>query len=425
MSRRFEWIVPVALLMLTACPGKVIDLGNDAGPDVIGPQICSSDNECPGYNPDLAVQTVRCEGVCTYLCNGIQDECNTAPNGTARFCDAQGVCSVGCRPGSVCPNAGELCVAGVCQTGASQCATRCDCDPGEVCNGGVCQQPSGGPCATGDDCPRGPKSPVDNCNAVACNGVSDTCFELSPQPCAATADCVGRFGCTGSVSCSCNNTACVPSTSCTAQNEATTCGTGNFCDATNLCQALPACTQPGDCSGLGLTCNAKTASCERAQACTTSADCPVAPNTHCPTGGGFCTIPTCANGGPGCGAGLECNAAQGRCVTPGTGVVCQGDSQCPTSAFCDLNASECRTGCRNNASCPSGQDCDGNRQCVTTGAGGGFGAACSTPGECRSPLTCGLLSGTCAENCADASQCVSCNAANGNCRCNGFGFCTP
>jgi hypothetical protein len=421
---RLAWVVSLAVCVLSACPRTLES--KDAGPDPLTPQVCTADSECEGYEPTATVQRVRCEGTCVYLCSGVQDECNSFPNGAARYCDANNECSFGCRPGSVCPTAGDLCVAGTCQAGASQCATKCDCDPGEVCLAGACQQPASTTCSSGDQCPRGPTSPVDSCNSIQCNGITDSCFDANPQACTASADCVGRFGCTGNVTCSCNNSACVPSTACTAQNESTTCGSGNYCDSVNVCQALPSCTTASDCTSLGLTCNVGTGRCERANPCTSSADCTIAPNTHCPTGGGFCTIPTCLNGGPTCAAGLECNA-QGRCVTPGLGA-CVGDGQCASTAYCDLAASECRTGCRNNASCPSGQECDGNRNCVTPGGGGGggnFGEPCVDGSECNAPMICGIFTSTCAEQCAAATDCVACNASFGACTCNAVGFCAP
>lgn len=422
MSRRLEWIVPFALLVLAACPRNIPQDNPDAGPT--GPQVCVADNECEGYNPTAAVQNVRCDGVCIYLCSGVDAECDSAPDGANRYCNGSGECAIGCRLSSQCAGAGELCVDGVCTTGGSQCASRCDCAAGEVCSEGVCQTWGGGTCTASDQCPRGPTSPVDDCDAVSCNGFGQVCYEESPQACTASADCVGRFGCTGGTTCSCNNNACVPSTSCTVANESTVCGSGNYCDSAGTCQALTTCTQPTDCAS-GLVCNAGTGRCERSQACTSSADCPIAPNNHCPTGGGFCTVPLCNNGGPACAGGLQCSS-QGRCVSPGTGDSCQGDGQCPATAYCDLTESVCRAGCRNNASCPTGQECNGNRQCVSTGGGGQFGDACTDPSECQSPLSCGIFSGTCAESCSDASQCVACNAANGGtCRCNGFGFCTP
>jgi len=420
MSRRLVWIVPFAIFVLTACQGKPVNLDTDAGTTIPPPQVCAADNECAGYDP--ANPRVRCNGICIYLCNGINDECNGAPNGDLRYCDSDGVCSFGCRAGTACANAGELCLDGVCRAGSSQCATRCDCEAGEVCSGGQCQQPSSTTCASGEDCPRGPRSPTDNCNAVACNGVSDTCFEPAPEPCAVAGDCVGRFGCTGGATCACNNQRCVPSAACTPQNEATTCGAGNYCDANNLCQALPSCTQPSDCTSAGLACNAGTSKCERSKACTVSADCTIAPNSFCPVGGGFCGIASCLNGGVTCTGGQECSS-QGRCVSPGLGA-CVGDGDCATNAYCDVTAGECRLGCRNNASCPSGQECGGDRQCTVSGGGLGYGQTCGADSDCRSPMLCGTSTSTCAETCATEADCSACNAASpAGCRCNFIGFC--
>jgi Cys-rich repeat protein len=114
-------------------------------------------------------------------------------------------------------------------------------------------------------------------------------------------------------------------------------------------------------------------------------------------------------------------------VQPGTGTTCTSNTQCGSGEYCDFPDQLCRVGCRDNLDCPSGQNCDGTHTCTGGGGGGSgqFGATCGTDGDCSSPMICGVLTFTCAEQCTSAADCVACNATNGSCRCNGFGFCTP
>ncbi len=421
MFSRLSWVsLVVVAAAFVGCP-KPIVAEADAGP---GPgeqfQICSDVSECPGFDPAATTQTVRCEGVCLFVCNGVDEACPS----DNMFCDFNGTCAFGCRDSSRCA-AGEICVAGLCSVSAAECSSKCDCDPGEKCVDTQCV-PASDSCSSGAECPRGPLTPTDQCEAFQCNGFSNTCFDPAPQDrlCTAPADCVGRPGCLGGTTCTCTaQGACVTSASCTVQNEQQVCGFGNFCDSNNTCAPLPLCPNGNtDCSGFDLVCNQGTGSCERSQPCTTNGDCTIAPATHCANN--FCTIPNCTNGGVTCTAPQTCNA-QGRCTQPG-GTACTSDNVCPANQYCDLGVQECAFGCRTNADCP-GQVCNGDRQCVNAGGGSGgqFGASCTTSTDCQSPLICGFLTGTCAEPCASPADCIACNAQSGNCQCNGFGFCQP
>ncbi len=422
MSCRALWISVLSVVALAGCPRPVIEAGPDAGPDP-GPQltVCSDISECLAADANATPQTVRCDGVCVYVCNGVDEACPDVRT----FCDANGTCAVGCRDSSACAT-GEVCRVGVCQVSAAECASKCDCDPGEVCTDGQCV-PAGTTCSAGTDCPRGPLTPTDQCEAFQCNAFTDQCFDPNPESrlCTQPSDCVGRPGCVGGVTCTCTDSgACVPDVACTIQNEATTCGFGNFCDGNGRCQPLSACTSAADCTG-GLVCNGGTGFCERSQPCTLSSECGIAPNTFCANN--FCSVPTCTNNGVTCVDPQVCNP-QGRCAAPGTGVTCVNDTTCQADQYCDPQNRECAVGCRNNSSCTGGQVCDGNRQCVTDSGGGGggqFGDPCIDPTECQAPMLCGLFSGSCAEPCATPADCVACNAVNGACTCNGLGFCTP
>lgn len=421
-------LVVLGLVAVAAvgCPRTVVP--QDAGPDP-GPQLqsCSDVSECPGFVDGAATQTVRCDGVCLIICNGVDEVC---PAGF--FCDRNGTCDIGCRPGpGQCPD-GQLCQNGTCSAGGGEdCATKCDCQPGEICSAGQCV-PAGATCVDGADCPRGPLLPTDDCEAFSCNAFTDQCFDPTPTPCTASTECVGRPGCTGGAVCTCTTAgACVPDVDCTPQTENAACGADNYCDGNGDCQALPSCTNDTECSGFGLTCNEGRGKCERPQSCTISADCTTPPNTFCATG--FCAIGTCNNGAITCQANQDCSA-DGRCVAAGTGTACTGDVTCPADQFCNftLATPQCAIGCRDNSSCPSGNSCNGQHQCAPDGAGGngGFGDTCPNgDADCQSPLICGTFTGTCAEVCATDTDCIACSASNGaaGCSCSGLfaAFCVP
>lgn len=428
MISRALWVSLVVVAALTGCPREIDEDAPDAGNTGQQFLVCSDVADCLAADPQATEQTVRCDGVCLYICNGVDEACPSQ----AMFCDVNGTCAFGCRDSSRCnQTAGEVCRAGICTVSAAECTSKCDCAAGQLCKDELCVPATSDACAGSDDCPRGPKTPTDKCEAYACNGFTDTCFDPNPSSnlCTQPGDCAGRPGCVGGTVCTCTAAgACVPDAACTAQNEVQTCGFGNFCDSNLRCQPLPACTQPSDCTGQGLVCNSGTGFCERSQPCASNTDCTIAPNTQCANS--FCTIPTCLNGGPICTAPLTCNA-QGRCAQPGTGVACTADSACQSNQFCDLQGQECRVGCRTNASCPSGQTCDGNRQCVAPGGGGGgqYADPCTAATDCQAPMTCGGITGTCAEPCATPDDCVACSARNGSCVCEPvlfFGnFCQP
>ena len=412
------------------------------------PEECFFDDDCSG--DDVCIDFVCRERVTVSPCGvdvvpaGWRCEngnllCN-APLADRR-CDVSGVladdevcdddpvvCRTNCGGDDVSPHCVEDepgvgrrfgCPDGTVDASTCGCTSKCDCAPGEVCGPGGCA-PAPAFCLGADDCPRGPVTPTDQCEAFQCNGFNDQCFDPDPASrlCTDDSQCVGRPGCIAGVTCTCTvSGACVPSLACTIQNDSTTCGFGNFCDGDGRCQPLPACTGPDDCTG-GLVCNAGNGLCERSQPCTISTDCGVAPNTFCANN--FCTVPTCTNNAFTCTAPQVCNA-NGRCAD----VACANDGVCELSQFCDLAAGQCRDGCRNNGSCANGLVCSGNRTCVTPSATGSFGDACTVAEDCAAPLLCAVISGTCAEACAVAEDCVACSGINGSCTCSVLGFCAP
>ena len=426
LRRLLRLLCHVSFVSLAAACPRPLDPGPDAGPSVSPFITCSDVSECPGFVADAATQIVRCDGVCLIICNGVDEAC---PN-PAQFCDANGTCAVGCRDSSSCP--GQLCVAGTCQDGSSECATKCDCGVGEVCSAdGQCVA-AGTTCTGSADCPRGPLTPTDDCEAFSCNGFSHACVDLSPTPCTQSAECIGRPGCTAGAICTCTTLgACVPDVDCTVATEGAACGADNYCDGNGDCQALPACIADAECAAAGLTCNQGRAKCERAQACTSNAQCTAGANNFCVVAAGFCAQPNCNNGGTTCTAVTQSCSADGRCVTAGTGTACAGDGGCPTTQFCNftLSPAQCAVGCRDNSSCPATQNCNGAHACVGSGSGGGgqFAESCANgDADCQAPLVCGGFTGTCAETCATSADCIACRATNpGGCTCGGFfpGFC--
>ncbi len=374
------------------------------------PVACTTTDDCP--DPDPA--RTRCDGFCRTICDGNDDLCPLDS-----FCNDDGVCAPGCRDSSTCAE-GLVCNAGACVASTNECTSKCDCSAGEVCSLGACV-PAAARCDSAADCPRGPG---DRCEAFQCNGFTNQCFDPDPQPCTAATDCIGRPGCTGGAICTCTTAGtCVPDAACTPQDESTTCGSGNYCDDDARCQALPACATADDCGGAGLLCNPGSGFCERARACVDAADCTVAPLTFCDAGAGFCTIPSCTNGGAPCTDGLVCSDVTGRCVTPG-GPSCTSDGNCVAGEYCDLVDQVCRVGCRSNADCAAGQSCDGSRTCVGSSSGTGqFQDPCTSPADCEAPMICGATSGTCAETCTVAEDCVACAAVHGVCNCDFLGFC--
>jgi hypothetical protein len=328
-----------------------------------------------------------------------------------------------CGPDGACPaglvcNAQNLCVLPGSETTVDvECTSRCDCAPGEVCRSGACSEPPA-ECAQDAECPRGPD---DRCEAFTCNLFTRQCIDLNPPPCTTAADCSGRPGCTADAVCACTSSGtCVPDAACTPQDEATTCGATNYCDGNGDCQARPACTQPADCTGFGLACNADSGFCERPVACATTTECTVAPNTFCDAATGFCTLPTCVNGGVTCENGLECSQGSGRCVPPSTGTSCTANANCPDGQYCDFPDQTCRVGCRDNLDCPNGDNCDGTHTCVGGGSTGTgqFGDSCADDTGCAAPLICTSFSGTCTDACSLLDDsCPTCTAVHGTCTC--------
>lgn len=247
------------------------------------------------------------------------------------------------------------------------CATKCDCEPGLICSENLCALPPAS-CGGSGDCPRGPDGDLDRCEYFACNGFIDRCFAPNPLVCVDDDDCAGA--CLSS-SCVCSAAGdCLPGAACTVADEAEVCGPGLFCDDDGRCQTLPPCSAADD----------------------------------------FCSA-----------SGLVCNVVAGRCERP---TACATSESCLATDYCDDVSGICRSGCRDDAGCAVDERCV-EHDCVPVAGTGAFGELCVDENECDAPLICSALSGTCAEVCATADDCVACAELNGTCSCNGLGLCTP
>jgi len=306
---------------LMACEGKPI-VTDGEGSGGTGDIPCSSVNDCPDPT------AYECVSVCKLKCTQDTD-CSADA-----FCTDTGFCEVGCRDSSTCPS-GEYCVSGVCQSGNSECSSKCDCEEGLVCQNNVCQDPPS-QCQNSADCGRGPG---ENCEAFICNGFTNQCIEQSPEPCTTNADCTGRPGCDGG--CGCNSEGqCIPLGECTPETQETDCAEGEICNDNMECVPAPSCLNGGIQCAAGEVCNPETGICEPAVNCTSNADC--GPNEICNTATGQCE-PTSGGTGGVAGWGEACASALGG----------GGGATCADGLTCGLLTSVCEELCDTPGACTS------------------------------------------------------------------------
>jgi hypothetical protein len=141
--------------------------------------------------------------------------------------------------------------------------------------------------------------------------------------------------------------------------------------------------------------------CVRPQQCTTSPDCASAtPATHCDTRTtpSYCAIPNCINGAVSCGSGQTC-AADGRCVTQGTGDPCTTDTTCPADQYCAFvnGTGACAPGCRGNGDCNVNELCNAAHDCVASGTLQPINGPCDDDSNCQDGLKC--YNASCQESC--------------------------
>ena len=161
-------LAPLCFLVLCACPEKIEEKPDpkDPGPEIIS---CSVPEECPAAQPTCRF------GVCVRECQA-DAACDAVP-GT--YCSVQQICEPGCRTSSECAG-GKVCQSGSCVEGAT-CGDKCDCPVGQVCSAGSCES-APEQCSGPQDCPRGPLSPEDVCDAYRCDGFTNSCLETTPTP---------------------------------------------------------------------------------------------------------------------------------------------------------------------------------------------------------------------------------------------------
>lgn len=316
-------------------------------------------------------------------------------------CDtAQGRCLPRCARDADCGQQASCSAEGLCVP-AQRCAHTADCATGQVCDcQGLCVQPTGNPCAgdlscavaeycdgcTGHCRPRA--QPCEPCAAAnACERRTDVCYPVGPQ---GVDHCLR--GCTGSANCD----ALGPGYRC----EALPTGQQACVPAGGDCRSVAACTADIDCPSLHF-CN------DRLQcqpACTG--------NESCPQGllcqGLRCAPPCAADGdcptGAVCGAGGQCTAPPGVCLTSADCAEAQ--------TYCDVSTNRCVSGCQRDDDCMDAHlACQAGR-CVTRG--------CTANFQCAFGEVCALEEGRCVA--AQGRHCeAGCDPQNSDTSCGSTG----
>lgn len=304
-----------------------------------------------------AQQDYYCDATGCYNCDGVG--CRTVPP-THPTCSSDRDCATGAH----CTTAG--CVYGCTTSPTDSCLARMDgthCDPATMMCLGPTETvppPHSGRCVTAADCGAGQICVAGYCQT----GTTTTCD--ASHPCPTDQTCVSG-SCVPSSSLCQFNYQCGAGRVCVNQHCATscaaagaTCPTGTTCNATTgACEAVPptTCTTDTDC-GTGRVCIASACY----DACTTDAMCGA--GRYC--AGGACQIDNRPQ--PFCTSNAMCMAGH-----PCIGGVCR--SPCTTSAdcarfdvqfnFCDttpghnycVTTNEVTAMCSSAAMCTSGQSC--------------------------------------------------------------------
>ncbi len=417
--------------------------------------VCNSDGQCvPGCQEPTGTACGTSE-ICnpgTGRCEGCNSDSHCQPPST--ICVARS-----CTPGCAEPS-GQVCLGGtVCNTSSGRCApppAGCSTDascapPATVCERGACVpgcgEPQGLTCGAGESCDSatgrcgvlpglclsdGNCDPpryvcesfqcVEGCTPGSC-GV-DSCNPLTGR-CGAFSICILDFMCSPPETI-CEGNVCVPS--CTEPG-GVSCGQTQACDPSDG-RCVSTCSIDEDCSPPFSVCSsgACTSGCAnggpacmgsevcdsatgRCGPCTQDSQCGP-PQSVCERGA--CT-PGCGEaGGATCSIGQFCQLDHGRCEAPGTGALgssCTRDNDCG-SGQCSASLGVCTAACSRALDCPAGFGCvevSGGHRCVPAAAVSGAtfslaaGAACSSPGQCRSNLCDG---GACVDVCAENGDCT-------------------
>lgn len=230
------------------------------------------------------------------LCNGLDDDCDGAPDSPTPPCGAGFACENGvcvassCGPENPCRD-GYVCMGGACKLSSCckdpQCTSVTVCAPGYACTNGSGDQPCTSPCddvrcGVGDVCAGG------FCTGGGCYATGCPAGELCLQGACAADRCAG-VACPAGTFCRAGD--------CVQACAFVTCGPAERCDADGFCVADP-------CAGK---------SCKPSEACVA----------------GACVPDACI--GRACGAGQVCR--DGACVDdPCAGITCPTgvcrDGQC-------------------------------------------------------------------------------------------------
>jgi len=269
------------------------------------PEECFFDDECSG--DDVCIDFVcrgrvtvspcgvdvvpagwRCENG-TLLCNAPLADQRCDVSGVladGEVCDDDAVvCRTNCGGDEVSPHCVEDepgvgrrfgCPDGSVDDSTCACTSKCDCAPGEVCGPAGCA-PAPAFCSSGADCPRGPVTPTDQCEAFQCNGFTDQCFDPDPASrlCTDDSQCAGRPGCIAGATCTCTPSGdCVPDVACTSDG---VCELSQFCDLAagqcrDGCRNNASCEVGFVCSG-ERTCVTPSATGNFGDPCTVAEDC--------------------------------------------------------------------------------------------------------------------------------------------------------
>ncbi|MBK8252714.1 MAG: hypothetical protein IPK82_08605 [Polyangiaceae bacterium] len=322
---------------------------------------CDGPEDCPDTGSECI--TATCEGgTCgtqnvaagTAITNQTDGDCKTT------VCDGNGAVTTedddadALDDGNDCTL--DTCNAGMPESTPAVDGTTCNDNGGAVCDGlGACVE-----CLTDANC----AAPTPKCTMNTC--VSASCGDGVKNGTETDIDCGGACGAT-----------CVPGKTCGANQD---CAEG-VCNA-GIC-APPTCTDAVengsetdvDCGGGA--CN----KCGPNKGCDANTDCA---GNQCTGVGGTC-VPNCLDGVKnGAETGVDCGGTCGGCMVGGP---CTQDTDCVSTAFCDVNGT-----C--SAKKPNGTGCVGNNQCSS---------AFCTDGVCCNTM----CSGTC-QACNQPGQAGTC-----------------
>ena len=386
-------------------PGAVVDC-DDANPCTV--DACLQAGGC-SHTPkggacddrDACTTGDSCVGA---VCTGATVTCGDGNPCTDDACDpASGDCLVLPNSGSPCEDGdlcwiGDLCLAGVCVSGAEPTA----CEDGDPCTVDECV-PLAGCLAKPLDCDDGDPCTWDDCVGGEC----DNGFPLDGEPCddgnACTEDdlcdmdtCQGGAPPVCDDGSECTVDGCNPSSGCVFEVDPSLCDDGNPCNY-DVCVEGACVHEPG----------AGGEPCSDGNACTVGDACD--------------TMEECVGGAPlDCGDGdpcttEACNPALGCVVSNADGAPCDDGDACSVGDLCMTGVCEPGPG----PSCDDGDPCTndgcaallGCTHAPATGPGCDDGDACTAGDGCEG----GICKGGSAVQCDDGSPCTddACSPAAG------------